>query len=105
MQQEVAKRATKVRAASVHSWGDLSDGARNQTTERPRKIQATGKRWSPPVRKTKAPIMSRIRSRSVRKAVRRLCFCENGANASAAQRARTRWKSGSHRKLQRKTLA
>ena len=42
---------------------------------------------------------------SRRKAAKRRCFCENDARASAAQRARTRWKSGSQRKLQRKTPA
>src|SRR4029077_18332449 len=70
-----------------------------------RKIQARGKRRSPRVRKTQAPIMSMITSRSMKKAARRLCFCEKNASASAAQRARTRWKSGSQRKLQRKTPA
>ena len=44
-------------------------------------------------------------SRSRRKAAKRRCFCENDARASALQRARTRWKSGSQRKLQRKTPA
>src|SRR5438094_9676131 len=82
-----------------------SNSITNQTRARLRKIQASGKRCSPPVRKTKAPIMSMTMSRSMRKAPKRRCFCENDANASTAQRARTRWRSGSQRKLQRKTPA
>ena len=81
------------------------DSTISQPRARPRKIQPRGKRWSPLVRKTKTPMISMITSRSMRNAVKRLCFGENDERASAAQRARTRWSRGSQRKLQRKAPA
>src|SRR4029078_2888707 len=79
----------------------------------PRLIQTKGKALSPDVLRTNEATVTRptnrIPNRLGRKTIERvegdsLALSAIKRNASAAQRARIKWKKGSQRKLQRKTL-
>src|SRR6516164_8811128 len=106
MQKYVASNAAKVTNAGSHARNSDSrtkNSKTNQAAASPIKIQVTGKAYEPPARKSDMAIAVRIARTSATVAA----GADRGipCSASPAQIARTKWKNGIHRKLQRKRPA
>src|SRR6476661_420957 len=102
MQRYVASNAQKVSAAGNHDRNSESrngNSKQNQTNANPRRIQVRGKAYEPVVWKiSPAPL---VKTASPTTTVAGVVDPGLRRSTSAAQIASTRWKNGSHRKLQR----